>query len=149
MCGTVKAVADEGLVYAPVRGRIVRQAHLPLLVSVWVGLPRCQQASMRWARWSPSGSPIVAGVIRVEQWPVTQHPSPPAPDGYAATASTAAPSTPCTPSRSAACATTTEHAPTRRISEGLSKQEILRCLKRYIIRDVYTALRADLTALAP
>jgi len=31
----------------------------------------------------------------------------------------------------------------RRISEGLSKQEIPRCLKRYIVRDVYTALRAD------
>jgi transposase len=35
----------------------------------------------------------------------------------------------------------------RRITEGLSKQEILRCLKRYIIRDVYTALLADFTAL--
>ncbi len=28
----------------------------------------------------------------------------------------------------------------RRITEGLSNQEILRCLKRYIVRDVYTAL---------
>ncbi|MEU8259336.1 IS110 family transposase [Micromonospora sp. NPDC048999] len=37
----------------------------------------------------------------------------------------------------------------RRISEGLSKQEILRCLKRYIVRDVYTALRADFAALTP
>ncbi|MGA3526799.1 IS110 family transposase [Micromonosporaceae bacterium DT32] len=37
----------------------------------------------------------------------------------------------------------------RRITEGLSKQEILRCLKRYIVRDVYTALRADFAALAP
>ncbi|MEU4790515.1 IS110 family transposase [Micromonospora tulbaghiae] len=35
----------------------------------------------------------------------------------------------------------------RRIAEGLSKQEILRCLKRYIVRDVYTALRADFAAL--
>lgn len=35
----------------------------------------------------------------------------------------------------------------RRITEGLSKQEILRCLKRYIVRDIYTALRADFTAL--
>ncbi|WP_328533685.1 transposase [Micromonospora zamorensis] len=37
----------------------------------------------------------------------------------------------------------------RRITEGLSKQEILRCLKRYIVRDVYTALRADFAALTP
>ncbi|MFE9960528.1 transposase [Micromonospora sp. NPDC005299] len=37
----------------------------------------------------------------------------------------------------------------QRISEDLSKQEILRCLKRYIVRDVYTALRADFAALAP
>jgi transposase len=29
----------------------------------------------------------------------------------------------------------------------ISKQEILRCLKRYIVRDVYTALLADFTAL--
>jgi class 3 adenylate cyclase len=35
----------------------------------------------------------------------------------------------------------------RRTTEGLSKQEILRCLKRYIVRDVYTALVADFTAL--
>ncbi|WP_327039060.1 IS110 family transposase [Micromonospora maris] len=37
----------------------------------------------------------------------------------------------------------------RRITQGLSKQEILRCLKRYIVRDVYTALRADFAALTP
>lgn len=37
----------------------------------------------------------------------------------------------------------------RRSSEGLSKQEILRCLKRYIDRDVYTTLRADFAALTP
>ncbi|WP_374101983.1 hypothetical protein [Micromonospora sp. H61] len=37
----------------------------------------------------------------------------------------------------------------RRITEGLSKQEIQRCLKRYIVRDVYTALRADFAALTP
>ncbi|MEV7984655.1 hypothetical protein [Micromonospora sp. NPDC085948] len=36
-----------------------------------------------------------------------------------------------------------------RITEGLRKQEILRCLKRYIVRDVYSALRADFAALAP
>jgi transposase len=35
-----------------------------------------------------------------------------------------------------------------RITEGLSKQEILRCLKRYIVRDVYTTLLADFAALA-
>ncbi|MGC5022201.1 IS110 family transposase [Micromonospora sp. DT47] len=35
----------------------------------------------------------------------------------------------------------------RRITEGLSKQEIPRCLKRYIVRDVYTAMVADFTAL--
>jgi transposase len=32
----------------------------------------------------------------------------------------------------------------RRMAEGLSKREILRCLKRYIARQVYHALRADL-----
>ncbi|SDY70000.1 hypothetical protein SAMN05444365_103172 [Micromonospora pattaloongensis] len=36
----------------------------------------------------------------------------------------------------------------RRVTEGLSKQEILRCRKRYIVRDVYTALVADFAALA-
>jgi transposase len=36
---------------------------------------------------------------------------------------------------------------TRRTAEGLSSKEILRCLKRYIAREVYTALRADFTAL--
>ena len=34
----------------------------------------------------------------------------------------------------------------RRTAEGRSKREILRCLKRYIARDVYHTLRADLTA---
>ena len=28
----------------------------------------------------------------------------------------------------------------RRTAEGMSKQEIIRCLKRYIAREVYTAL---------
>jgi transposase len=36
---------------------------------------------------------------------------------------------------------------TRRTSQGLSKKEIIRCLKRYIVREVYDALRADFTAL--
>ena len=34
----------------------------------------------------------------------------------------------------------------KRTAEGRSKREILRCLKRYIARDVYHTLRADLTA---
>jgi transposase len=33
----------------------------------------------------------------------------------------------------------------RRLAEGLSKREILRCLKRYIAREVYHTLRADLS----
>jgi hypothetical protein len=35
----------------------------------------------------------------------------------------------------------------RRTAEGLSKREIIRCLKRYIAREVYQALRADLAAI--
>jgi transposase len=34
---------------------------------------------------------------------------------------------------------------TRRTSEGLNKKEIIRCLKRYIARELYHTLRADLT----
>jgi transposase len=37
---------------------------------------------------------------------------------------------------------------TRRTSEGKSKKEIIRCLKRYIAREVYYTLRADLKDLA-
>jgi hypothetical protein len=33
----------------------------------------------------------------------------------------------------------------RRTTEGLSKREIVRCLKRYVAREVYGALLADLT----
>ena len=29
---------------------------------------------------------------------------------------------------------------TRRLAEGRTKREIIRCLKRYIARDIYTAL---------
>jgi transposase len=36
----------------------------------------------------------------------------------------------------------------RRRREGLTKKEIIRCLKRYVVRDVYTALLADFTALS-
>ena len=35
----------------------------------------------------------------------------------------------------------------RRTTEGLSKPEIIRCLKRYLAREIYRALRADYTAL--
>jgi transposase len=35
----------------------------------------------------------------------------------------------------------------RRTTEGKTKKEIMRCLKRYIAREVYTTLRADLNAL--
>ena len=37
----------------------------------------------------------------------------------------------------------------RRTTEGLSKREIIRCLKRYIARQVYHSLRRDLAALQP
>jgi hypothetical protein len=33
----------------------------------------------------------------------------------------------------------------RRLREGKSQREIMRCLKRYIAREVYTSLRTDLT----
>ena len=36
----------------------------------------------------------------------------------------------------------------RRTTEGLSKKEILRCLKRYICRDILTAIKTDLNTLA-
>lgn len=35
----------------------------------------------------------------------------------------------------------------KRTKQGLSKKEIMRCLKRYIVREVHTALLADFTAL--
>jgi transposase len=37
----------------------------------------------------------------------------------------------------------------RRTAQGLSKREIIRCLKRYIAREVYYRLRRDLAALQP
>jgi hypothetical protein len=42
------------------------------------------------------------------------------------------------------------HQPTityteRRLAEGLSKKDILRCLKRFIAREVYQDLKTDLT----
>ncbi|MEV4544901.1 IS110 family transposase [Micromonospora echinaurantiaca] len=36
---------------------------------------------------------------------------------------------------------------TKRTTQGLSKKEIIRCLKRYIVREIHTALLADFTAL--
>jgi transposase len=36
----------------------------------------------------------------------------------------------------------------RRVGEGRTKQEVIRCLKRYVVRDVYRTLRADLSDLA-
>jgi hypothetical protein len=42
--------------------------------------------------------------------------------------------------RTRACAT-------RRAAEGLSSKEILRCIKRYIVREVYAALLSGFTAL--
>jgi transposase len=35
----------------------------------------------------------------------------------------------------------------RRTKEGLSKKDIMRCLKRYIARAVYRAIQADFAAL--
>ena len=34
----------------------------------------------------------------------------------------------------------------RRTQQGLSKPEIIRCLKRYLAREVFRALRADYAA---
>jgi hypothetical protein len=36
----------------------------------------------------------------------------------------------------------------RRTTEGKTKKEIIRCLKRYVAREVYYTLRADLKNLA-
>jgi len=38
---------------------------------------------------------------------------------------------------------------TRRTAEGKTKRDIIRCLKRYIAREVYNTLRADLAELQP
>ena len=45
------------------------------------------------------------------------------------------------------CARTKAYA-ARRATEGRSKREIIRCLKRYIAREVYPTLRAELAGLA-
>ncbi len=36
----------------------------------------------------------------------------------------------------------------RRTGQGLSKKEIMRCLKRYVVREVHSALLADFNDLA-
>jgi transposase len=42
---------------------------------------------------------------------------------------------------------TTQAYVERRTKQGLSKKEIMRCLKRYLVREVHTAVLADFTAL--
>lgn len=37
----------------------------------------------------------------------------------------------------------------RRTTEGKTKKEIIRCLKRYIAREVHASLRNDLRLLSP
>ncbi|MEV4199363.1 hypothetical protein [Micromonospora globbae] len=46
------------------------------------------------------------------------------------------------------CSQRTRDYATRRTAEGKSKKEIIRCLKRYIVRQLYYTLRADLKDLA-
>jgi transposase len=46
------------------------------------------------------------------------------------------------------CSQRTRDYTTRRTAEGKSKKEIIRCLKRYIVRQLYYTLRADLKDLA-
>lgn len=41
----------------------------------------------------------------------------------------------------------TRDYPTRRLAEGLSTRDVLRCLKRFIAREVFNDLRSDLAAL--
>jgi hypothetical protein len=45
------------------------------------------------------------------------------------------------------CSQRTRDYATRRSAEGKSKKEIIRCLKRYIVRQLYYTLRADLKIL--
>lgn len=42
---------------------------------------------------------------------------------------------------------TTQAYVTRRTPRGRSTKEIIRCLKRYVIRNIHIALHADFTAL--
>jgi transposase len=46
------------------------------------------------------------------------------------------------------------HPPTityleRRTNDGLSKRETIRCLKRYVAREIYNDIRAALTTTSP
>lgn len=43
----------------------------------------------------------------------------------------------------------TRHYVERRTKQGRTKAEILRCLKRYVVREVFTAIRADLCQTSP
>jgi transposase len=36
----------------------------------------------------------------------------------------------------------------RRIQEGKTKPEVIRCLKRYVVRELFRTLRADLGTMA-
>jgi len=42
------------------------------------------------------------------------------------------------------CSQPTRDYAIRRTADGKSKKEIIRCLKRYIVREIYYTLRADL-----
>jgi hypothetical protein len=54
----------------------------------------------------------------------------------------ATPTAPCTSSWSCACAATSPRDYiARRLAEGKNKNEIMRCVKRYIAREIYHALR--------
>jgi hypothetical protein len=46
------------------------------------------------------------------------------------------------------CCPTTKNYVARRIAEGKSSREIQRCLKRYIARQLYSALNANTTLTA-
>jgi hypothetical protein len=60
----------------------------------------------------------------------------------------ATPTVPCTWPWWSACATATHRAYVeRRTKQGLSKPEIMRCIKRYLAREVYHAIPADFQAL--
>ena len=62
---------------------------------------------------------------------------------------TATPTGRCTWPWWSACAGVHAPAPNaeRRIKQGVSKPEIMRCVKRYLAREVYHALVADFEAL--
>ena len=63
-------------------------------------------------------------------------------------AATAKPTPPFIWSSSAECAPTNEPEPTSRAGpwRGLSKREVMRCLKRYVAREIYRVLTAPSSA---